>query len=310
MDKVQVLISTYNGEKYIISQIESILNQTYKNISILIRDDGSTDNTVKILEMFQEKGLVKYYSSGNNIGHLASFFDLIHNADKSCNYFAFADQDDYWMPNRIENAINDIANENINIPHSIPILHSCRFRLADENLNPIKKKVKISKPIGLGNTLIECPFLGFTLFFNNKMLEFMDKVKNTENVRGHDTTISIIACMFGRTYTGKSYDILYRQHSKNFSGGLGKTFLREINIRARMLLFFIRNNILTKNAEAVYKIYESIMDDRNREIFLKFINRNKSITNRISIIFDKQFRRQSFLHNFIIKIIFLLGLRY
>lgn len=308
MKKVQVLISTYNGEKYIASQIESILNQTYKNISILIRDDGSADNTVKILEEFQERRLIKYYSSGGNISFTASFFDLIHNADKNCDYFVFADQDDYWMPNRIENAINDI--ENNECAEGMPILHSCRFTLVDENLTPINRRIKISKPLGLGNAFIDCPFLGFTLLFNNKMLELMEMVKSTEDLISHDMTINIIACVFGKIITGKNNDILYRQHSKNFSGGLGKNFLKEIKIKTKNIIFFMRNDPNTKNVKTIYKIYNSMMDDKNREIFLKFINRNKSLANRFNIVFDKNFRRQTFIDNIIIKFIFLLGLRY
>jgi hypothetical protein len=134
----------------------------------------------------------------------------------------------------------------------------------------------------------------------------MDKVNCTENIRGHDMTMNIIACMFGTIITGKNNDILYRQHPKNFSGGLGKTLLKEIEIRTGMLLYFIRNDVLTKNAKAVYEIYSSIMDDKSRELFLKFFNRNKSFGNRFSIVFCKHFIRQTFIDNIIVKIIFLL----
>jgi len=308
MSRVQVLISTYNGEKYIADQIDSILGQTYSNISILVRDDASKDGTVDILKSYQDKGLIKYYSAEVNTGFRHSFFDLIQNADKGCQYFIFADQDDFWMSARVENAIRDILEEEEE--ESTPILHSCRFINADEKLNKINRKIKISKPAGLGNSLIECPFLGFTMLFNKKMLDCLSMITDATDIRGHDMAAVIIACMFGKIITGNSVDVLYRQHSRNVSGGLGKTWFQEIKIKAKMALSFLSDDTLTKNAYAMYNVFESIIDDTNRKIFLEFINRNKSLSNRMRIFRNKEFKRQTFVDNIIVKTVFLLGLKY
>ena len=99
MEKIQVLMSTYNGEKYLKEQIESILNQEKVEVNILIRDDGSCDKTLKIIKELSKNPKISYYE-GKNIGPAKSFMDLVNKSGDKFNYYAFADQDDIWMPNK------------------------------------------------------------------------------------------------------------------------------------------------------------------------------------------------------------------
>ena len=93
--KVNVLLSAYNGEKYIREQIESILEQSYKNIEIYVRDDGSKDGTLTILKEYEERGLI-HLEAGKNVGFVKSFEWLIANGGEA-DYYAFSDQDDFWF---------------------------------------------------------------------------------------------------------------------------------------------------------------------------------------------------------------------
>ena len=102
--KVAVLISTYNGKKYLKEQLDSILNQTYPNIEIVIRDDGSTDSTLELVKEYQEKHSNIRLKEGTNIGFIKSFFKLLEMAD--ADYYAYCDQDDIWLENKIELAVN------------------------------------------------------------------------------------------------------------------------------------------------------------------------------------------------------------
>ena len=93
--KVAVLMSSYNGEKYIRPQIDSILAQEGNfELSLFVRDDGSTDKTQAILQEYAQKRKLTWYT-GNNLGPARSFMDLLKKC-KGFNYYAFADQDDYW----------------------------------------------------------------------------------------------------------------------------------------------------------------------------------------------------------------------
>ena len=105
-EKVQILMSTYNGKKYLKEQMDSLLSQTYKNIEILVRDDGSSDGTGEILETYQKQhSNVRVYLQ-ENIGLVDSFFWLLEQSDAG--YVAFCDQDDIWKPEKIERAVEKL----------------------------------------------------------------------------------------------------------------------------------------------------------------------------------------------------------
>ena len=99
-------MSTYNGEEFVAEQMDSILNQTYKNIEIVVRDDGSKDSTTKIIKEYQKKYKnIKLYE-GENLGFIKSFFELLKLVE--ADYYAYADQDDIWIENKIELAVNSL----------------------------------------------------------------------------------------------------------------------------------------------------------------------------------------------------------
>ena len=113
--KVAILMSTYNGEKYLKEQIESLLAQTYGNIEIYIRDDGSKDNTIKIIKNYKEKYNNIVLKEGKNIGFINSFFELL-NLCNDADYYAYCDQDDVWMNDKIERAVKFLGKTDENKP--------------------------------------------------------------------------------------------------------------------------------------------------------------------------------------------------
>lgn len=134
MKTVMVLLSTYNGEKYLKEQIDSVLSQKNVNVNILVRDDGSYDETKTILQKYQDEGKLKWYT-GNNLKATYSFLDLLHNTPKA-DYYAFCDQDDVWNENKLIMAINKLEN----LPKYKPALYTGRLNITDSELN-IKKVV-------------------------------------------------------------------------------------------------------------------------------------------------------------------------
>ena len=116
MYKVAVLLATYNGEKYLKEQIESVLNQKDVEIELLVRDDCSDDETRNILKSYQDKGLLKFYGEKRmNVPY--TFFDLIDNAPEA-DYYAFCDQDDVWDNDKLITAINALSefkNDEMNL---------------------------------------------------------------------------------------------------------------------------------------------------------------------------------------------------
>lgn len=113
MKKIIVLMSTYNGELYLEEQLRSIINQKFTEdeyeVQILVRDDGSSDKTIPILEKYREKGLLDYYT-GKNMGYPKSFWHLLKNADDA-DYYAFADCDDVWFEDKLARAVERLSRE-------------------------------------------------------------------------------------------------------------------------------------------------------------------------------------------------------
>ena len=134
--KIDILMATYNGEKYVSEQIKSILQQTYKNWTLIIRDDNSDDNTLKILYKYQKKDKrIKIINdSMGNLGFVKNFEELLKYSDSD--FIMFSDQDDIWYNNKVEKMYNRIITENNNIP----ILVHCNASVCDSNLKLIKKR--------------------------------------------------------------------------------------------------------------------------------------------------------------------------
>ena len=128
MKKVLVLLSTYNGEKYLREQLDSVLSQEGVDVSLLIRDDGSKDGTINILKEYSAKLNVDYYE-GANRGPSESFHDLLLHA-QGYDYYAFCDQDDDWHKDKLRTAVERLEQMN----QEAPILYCCNLNVVDENL--------------------------------------------------------------------------------------------------------------------------------------------------------------------------------
>ena len=134
---IEILMATYNGEKYISEQIDSIINQTCKNWKLLIRDDGSQDKTLEILEEYEKRDerINILRDIKGNLGFVKNFEELLKNSSEE--FIMFSDQDDYWLENKLEvysNELNKFSKEELEKPL---LLHSNSF-ICDENLK-IKK---------------------------------------------------------------------------------------------------------------------------------------------------------------------------
>ena len=95
-------MSTYNGEKYIREQLDSILAQENVDVSILIRDDGSKDATLSILDEYSKRDNLSYYVDSRNLGACNSFIDLIWHVSLDYDYYALSDQDDFWLKDKFK----------------------------------------------------------------------------------------------------------------------------------------------------------------------------------------------------------------
>lgn len=215
-EKVDILMTTYNTEiNYLKQQIDSILNQTYKNISLLISDDNSTNKEVqKTLKEYEEKDeRIKVYIQENNLGYIKNFEFLLK--ESTSNYIMYADHDDIWYENKVEKSLEELIKKDVDlvyvnaeqIDEDGKVIQKSYFKYKNVPLIKGTNNLAISRCIGIG-----CSQL-FTKSVKDKMLPY------TENVMAHDWLVAFIA----NENKGISYIeeplFGYRLHNTNVFGG-------------------------------------------------------------------------------------------
>ncbi len=224
MEKVLVLLSAYNGEKYLETQLNSLMRQVGIDVYVLVRDDGSTDQTVQILEKYKEMMSLKYYSSGN-IGSVKSFMELIQVCEEDFAFYALCDQDDYWHSDKLKEAIDRLNDFDL----SRPALYYSGQNLVDEKLQPIYVHCLDNQRSPYAN-LIFNQMAGCTAVFNKALMQELKKCYTPDSVPGfHDSYIyKMNVLLHGQFYCEPYGKIDYRQHGSNVVG-LDYSFKGKVN---------------------------------------------------------------------------------
>ena len=272
-NNVAILLSTYNGEKFIGSQIDSVLNQAECKIDIFIRDDGSEDKTVQIVKEYQKLHPNIHLSEGNNVGYRNSFLNLIFSIS-DFDYYAFCDQDDIWLETKIKAAIDFLGGVNKEA------LYACKKIYVDEDLNPLQIKDR-SLPLNLDYGFFRGGICGCTMVWNSSLHSIIQQAKPLQNFKSHDDYLRCLAIAIGaKTYLDENPYILYRRHSKNQSllpnERIKRFFLKGAKqFGSRKDLKFICLDLLNN-----YK--EELTDEALR--FIELILSKDSFKSRISLI--------------------------
>lgn len=289
--KVQILMSTYNGEKYLKEQLDSIFKQTYPNIEVLVRDDGSKDSTLEILEEYQKTHTNLHIFPEENIGLTKSFLELIKKCD--ADYIAFSDQDDYWLENKIEAALEML--EHI----EGPALYCSNQILADQDLNRLPEG-EIPNPVpGFGNAVIESMCTGCTAVMNRALAENV-KEHFPKDAIWHDWWCYLVASYLGTVIFDKGAYILYRQHGDN---QLGSSRSAWVMIRNKWKFLRKTRGMLGKQIENFSKEYRG-NKEKDKLVQLLLASRT-SFSARIKLIFNRKLYRQRTLDNIVVKFLYL-----
>jgi len=284
MQKIQVLMSTYNGEKYVSEQIESILSQTGVKTAILVRDDGSKDKTLKILEEYRKKGSLEYYA-GANIGYIRSFMDLLF-AAPDAEYYAFSDQDDVWCPTKLLRATTLLSENN----YDKPACYFSNLKVVDADLKYKGIKDFKGMKLTLGSILVRQRAAGCTIVFNKELAEVI-RNKDFENADikiGHDNWIFLVClCIGGRIIYDKKSLILFRRHNSTITGiggGLKKRITNEIKI------FGENRNVKQRTAELLLEKYRGLSIPSHIKLLEAIVHYRNSFADTICLLFNKELR--------------------
>ena len=301
MDKVVVLMSTYNGARYLREQVNSVLSQKDVKVQLIVRDDGSTDETISILDEFIRCADNIRYIKGGNIGPCSSFLELLKISD-TAEYYAFCDQDDVWEEEKLKTAINRLKT----FPTQRPALYCSNLKVVDENLNYCflchKKAFDVSNRY---LALVEFPGVGCTEVFNKAARDFV--VNNpVGNCLMHDSLLFLICNFMGNVFWDYDSHILYRQHSNNVIG----TSTNKLEKLKGMVRRFNNHKYQPRleNARMLINNYSAFLE---KDDFLK-INAvacyKDSIINRIKLLFNYKIRSCFFLSDIRYRIKILYGI--
>lgn len=287
--KVQILMSVYNGEKYLREQLDSILAQTYGNIEILVRDDGSTDQSLSILQEYQKVHSFISVIEGKNIGLTKSFIELLGASDGE--YVAFCDQDDVWLENKIEKAVEKLE------ACEIPALYCSNQILVNEKLEKIDNEKLPHIIPSFGNAVIESVCTGCTVVMNEALIKEI-KGHLPQNAIWHDWWCYMVASYLGTVIFDEHAYIYYRQHGGN---QLGTSRNALVMIRNKWNFLKKTRGMLGRQLENFAKEYRG---DKEKDALVDMLCASKSsFKARIHVIMNKKIYRQKGLDNFVVKVL-------
>lgn len=301
MKKVNVLMSTYNGEKYLSEQLDSILNQKEVEVIIDIRDDGSKDSTINIINEYVAKDSRIKLHTGKNVGPIQSFFSLLEYASP-CDYYAFCDQDDYWESNKLLSAVEKLEE----FDNNRPLLYCSNLKIVDKDLQFCR--LSHSHPVDTSNkycSLVDFNVVGCTQVFNKSAKLFVLEHLSSTSLM-HDSWMYLLCSFFGKVVYDNVPHILYRQHSENVIGS--KTNTKDMITDSVLRLFDSSVQPRLQNASALLNACGSLLNDTDLHKVKKVVFYKKTVFNRIKLLFDFDIKSNSIISDIKYRILIVLGL--
>lgn len=300
MKKVLVLLSTYNGEKYLREQLDSVLSQEGVDVSVLIRDDGSKDGTLNILKEYSTKDNVNYYE-GVNCGPSESFHDLMRHA-KGYDYYAFCDQDDDWLNDKLITAVRCLERK----PQELPLLYCSNLNVVDEQLNYCR--LCHSEQYDLKNKflgLVDFFAVGCTEVLNQKAIDMTIEYWSSQCLM-HDSWAFMICNFLGEVYYDVTPHINYRQHGGNVVG-TEKNAIGKVKASAER----IGNKKIQprwQNAKAIMDTFSESLSPIDLSKVAKMANYKNGLGKRLSLFFDFAIRANSIRKDIKYRILIIMGM--
>lgn len=274
-------MSTYNGEKYLREQIDSILFQNGDfEINLCVRDDGSTDSTIDILKSYEERKKLTWYT-GDNLRSAKSFLTLVQKY-RGYDFYAFSDQDDYWFPDKLSNGIErlkDVAS---------PALYFSNAELVNSQLNTLGRNVyQYSPKIDFKTLSCAGGVLGCTMIFNRSLAEYIQIKDIPQHMVMHDFYIALLcSALEGKILYNSIPSMKYRQHGANVVGvAFGKIGILRNRIKA---IIQKSPNSIAEQANEVLRLYSNEISESKRKWLYKIGTYNKSFVKRLQLCFSRE----------------------
>ncbi|MGN0151443.1 MAG: glycosyltransferase [Wujia sp.] len=303
--KVNILLAVYNGEKYLKKQLDSLLAQTYHNIDIYIRDDGSTDGTVDFIRQYiaghdTEKRMILLEPDGINLGCPGTFYAMARQCEPAV-YYAFCDQDDMWYPDKISWAVERLERED----REEMLVYYTASDYTDEDGTLIRKSPVQKDRLELSDVLYYTPGSGFTIVFNEqarqKMILSCDPGKEL-----HDRWMLRGAACFGKAIYDARSTAAHIRHEGAVTAGDSDN--------GSLIRHFVKEELLGPSARKekhairyFYKTFRDSLTAEERQILALFGREHCSVGEWFKKVFYGKRLRQRLAGELALRILFLFG---
>jgi glycosyltransferase involved in cell wall biosynthesis len=299
--QVSILLASYNGIKFLREQLESIRSQTLRVSTITIRDDGSTDGTVSLLQEWAAGRADVRFLSGPRLGVTNNFFELLANSDEDSQYIAFSDQDDFWQPNKIENAVSILKRHG----DDQPLMYCSRLEYVDERLDHLGFS-RIPKRLDFANALVENVATGCTIVLNRQARDLILQALPKYALL-HDWWCYLVLSALGTVVFDDSATVKYRQHANNQVGRHASRMKYVRHRMARLLRREVSSKLLIDQAAEFKRCFGSHLGSRNKEMLERFLSVRDGFWTRASYAASMEVRRQSWIDTTILRATILVG---
>lgn len=277
---IAVLLSTYNGSKYLDEQLKSLKNQTVANMmKVYIRDDASNDDTSSIIKRWETKLNIELIS-GKNLGPAMSFWELLCNTSIEADYYLFADQDDVWDKDKIEKSIFVLKDD----VH----LSICNCRIINSYGDVVKKKRVMEIPkISLQRLFVAGIAQGCSMAFTRELRDYIISLK-LKCIPMHDIILMIYALNYGRIIWIDKPLFGYRVHENNVVAKENKSLIKKI----KTSYWNWKNSSVNSMADVASELILNRNNFSQDELyFLEAMSKYRgSIKNKKKVIMDDELR--------------------
>ena len=295
--KVNILMSTYNGQQFLAEQIRSIQEQSYTDWTLFIRDDGSSDNTKEILKDFEHQDSRIHLidnDKSDNLGVIKSFHKLV-NHDRA-DYYFFSDQDDVWLPNKLELSLKEAQN----YLADLPLMVYMDLKVVNQDLEIMTESMVKSQSHHANTELVqeltENTVTGGVAMINHALAEMWQE---TDDILMHDWYLALLASAFGNLVFIDQPGELYRQHSDNVLGArtLSKRFKKWIRPH---ILFAVYWDLIKNSQKQASHLLQMPLSQSNRELIEAFVTiMDKPMLERFRILRKYGLRKNKAFHTLV-----------
>lgn len=300
LPKIAVLLPTYNGQLYLRELLDSVLNQSGVEVLLQIRDDGSHDHTPDILKEYASRNDNIFLEVGENIGVNAGFIKLLETTPRA-DYYAFCDQDDIWLPNKLSRAVSALRATN----GTAPAVYGSPVCVVDKDLNAVASPRIRCIRAGFSNALLENVLPGCTIVMNDEARRTLVN-RFPSNIRMYDWWVYQVISGVGHVIVDEESFILYRQHGSNTVGSA-----QGLHLWTRRIQRYLPRNLhkrvpyIHRHAEALQANYSQLLSPKARVILDEFLSSRNDLWSRFRYVIQGPWDRTRRIDGLVFRLLYL-----